>query len=492
MNMPFPRLSSKISPIVLALTLAFPLAGNTATAAGKAASKPTHEQLQSEIDQLKAQVAELRKMVMEKAATPAPVIVQAPPAPPPKPSVDVAEFNRIRVKVEALEDTQEESGFKGMKVSGFIDPTYMFNQRTGRGAFQFMNSLNGTINDQTTDIYSYTTSNLGGATLKFEKDFGNGTMLVSMRPRKDITGGDIFDAAVLNIPLSNGLTLTAGKVQSFNGYELTDAPLNKVITHNLLYDFGGPVYMTGAGLKFDFGGMSWQTMVGNLNGHHDLPGSQNSGFHWRGDYYIGEFAGIAINGMHGHLFGQKYNYWDIDYYYAQGDYTFNAQIEGSKHKNSAFNGGDSSHFGASALAALKLTPDWEAVVRADYYDNHKNGGFGPAFFWGADDGTQGPAVGCPDDGTGLAFATSCGDYRNGFGPGAIFNGVSGLWELGDVNRGSKRTALTFGLNYTLSDNAFLKFELRHDRSDLFSFYDRETGSYKKSNMTFGVQTVVSF
>jgi hypothetical protein len=464
----------KLNPMVLALALAFPVA----------AQAQSNAELKKEIDLLKAQIAEMKQMMMAKPA--------AAPIAAPVAAVDPAEFNRMRVKFEALEDAHEESGFKGMKVSGFMDPVYIYNQANGRGSAQFMNSLDGSINDPSTDIYSYTTSNLGGATIKFEKDFGEGTMVVALRPRKDISGGDMFETAMLNVPLGNGLTLMAGKTPSFNGYELADAPVNKLITHNLLFDFGGPAYVTGAGLKFDLGGFAFQTMLGNLNSHHNLPGDKNAGFHWRGDYELSEFDGWAINGMHGKIYGTSYNYWDLDYWFTKGDLTMNAQIETSSHKGQAFNGGDSSHLGLSGLVAYKFTPQWEGVFRADWYDNHKNGGFGPAFFWGADDGMQGPGVGCPDDGTGMAFAASCGDYRNGFGPGVVFNDTTGLWELGDMNRGAKRTALSFGLNYTLSENTLIKFEFRHDRSDLNSFYQMSDGSYKKTNNTLGVQTVVKF
>ncbi len=477
----------KLTPLALAFALAFPVS----------ASAATNAQLKSEIDMLKAQVAELKKMIMEKA-TPAPVVVAAPapPAPVMKPTVDVAEFNRIRVKVEAMEDAHEESGFKGMKVSGYIDPTYIFNQRTGRGSIQFMNDLGGSnINNFGEDMYSYTTSNLGGATIKFEKDFGAGTVVVALRPRKDATGGGLFETAMLNVPLENGMTLMAGKTASFNGYELGDATMNKLVTHNLLYDFGGPAFVTGAGLKFDAAGFSWQTMLGNLNGFNDLPGSKGSGLHWRGDYELSEFDGFGLNGMHGHIYGSRYNYVDLDYWYTKGDLTMNAQIEASKHKGQAFNGGDSSHLGLSGLIAYKFTPDWEAVARADYYKNNKNGGFGPAFFWGADDGANNGCLGLADletDPTGATLATGCGDYRNGFGPGAVFDGGLGVWGISDFSNGAKRTALSLGLNYTLNDNATIKLELRHDRSNLNSFYDFADGTFKRSNNTFGVQTVVKF
>jgi hypothetical protein len=460
----------KLNPMVLALALAFPIAAHA----------QSNAELKKEIDELKAQIAEMKRMIGVK------------PAAAPAAAVDPAEFNRIRVKVEAMEDQKEASGFKDLKVSGFMDPVYMYNQATGRGAFQFMNDISGgSINDLTTDIYAYNTSNLGGATIKFEKDFGDGTMVVALRPHK---GSDtIFETAMLNVPLDNGFTLMAGKTPSFNGYELADAPVNKSLTHNLLFDFGGPSYITGAGLKFDLGGFAWQTMIGNLNSRHDLPGSKSSGFHWRGDYELSEFNGWAINGMHGNLYGNRYNFWELDYWFTKGDLTMNAQVETSSHKNGNFDyTRDTAHFGLSGLVAYKLAPQWELVARADWIDNHKNGGGGPAFYMGADDGTQGPGVGCPDDGSGAAFAAACGDYRNGFGPGAVFNDTTGFWELGDTNRGAKRTALSFGLNYTLNESAMIKFEYRHDRSDLNSFYQLSDGSYKKTNNTFGVQTVVKF
>ena len=50
----------------------------------------------------------------------------------------LAEFNRIKVKTEALEDNQESSGFKGLKISGYMDPTYVYNFNKERGTFQFL------------------------------------------------------------------------------------------------------------------------------------------------------------------------------------------------------------------------------------------------------------------------------------------------------------------------------------------------------------------
>lgn len=513
MSKPFSKLSTKISPIVLALTLAFPLA---ATAATKPAAKPTTEQLQGEIELLKAQLAELKKMVMEKAATPAPIIVQAPPPPPAKPSVDVAEFNRIRVKVEAMEDVKESSGFKDFKVSGFLDPTYIFNQRAHRGSVLFLDTQDGTPNDFTTNAFSYDNSNFGGATIKIEKELeGGAKAMMTLRPHKS-GSTTIVEEALLTIPLDDGIKLIAGKQISWNGYEYVNAPDMKNITHNLLFDFGGPYYVVGGGLTFKFAGMDFKTLAGNLNTHRDVPGSKSRGLHWRGDVGLNEFSGWGASGMHGKVGGQNYNYGEVDFWYTKGDLTFNAQVEGSRHKASAYNGGDASHIGVSALAAYKLTPQWEAVVRGDWYNNSKNGGGGPAFVFGDcsvgtvpvtvnldldSSGVIGDILGelgiaVDADGDGIqdtVAAGGCGDNRSGFGPGMVDDGTgTNTWVLGDPNRGAKRTALTLGLNYTLSDNALLKFEYRYDRSDINSFFDFNANNYKKSNTVFGVQTVVKF
>ena len=512
MSKPFSKRSTKISPIVLALTLAFPLA---ATAATKPA-KPTTEQLQSEIELLKAQLAELKKMVMEKAATPAPIIVQAPPPPPAKPSVDVAEFNRIRVKMEAMEDVKESSGFKDFKVSGFLDPTYIFNQRAHRGSVLFLDTQDGTPNDFTTNAFSYDNSNFGGATIKIEKELDGGAKaMMTLRPHKS-GSTTIVEEALLTIPLDDGIKLIAGKQISWNGYEYVNAPDMKNITHNLLFDFGGPYYVVGGGLTFKFAGMDFKTLAGNLNTHRDVPGSKSRGLHWRGDVGLNEFSGWGASGMHGKVGGQNYNYGEVDFWYTKGDLTFNAQLEGSRHKASAYNGGDASHIGVSALAAYKLTPQWEAVVRGDWYNNSKNGGGGPAFVFGDcsvgtvpvtvnldldSSGVIGDILGelgiaVDADGDGIqdtVAAGGCGDNRSGFGPGMVDDGTgTNTWVLGDPNRGAKRTALTLGLNYTLSDNALLKFEYRYDRSDINSFFDFNANNYKKSNTVFGVQTVVKF
>ena len=470
----------KLTPIALAMALAFPLA----------AQAQSNAELKKEIDLLKKQIAELKQMVMSKAAAPAPApapapVVVAPPAAPAVPPALAQEVARMRVKLEALEDARESSGFGGLKFSGSVDPTYIYNQRAGRGQFVFLNGSDGTANDLSTDAFSYMNSNIGGVTLKFEKALTDDLLAtIKLRPYKSVNTTWV-EEAFLTIPTNGAGNVILGKLNSYNGYESVDASEGKNVTHNLLYDFGGPLTMTGVGLNFKAAGMDWKTIAGNMNSDTDLPGkaNHNRGVHWRGDMSMGEFSGWGISGMHGTQAGEKYNYLGADYWFSRGDLSMNAQVEWSKHKNMAYNGGDASHVGVSGLIGYKLGDGWEAVARADWLDDHKNGGWrgGETDCLGLFDGMS----------MGMA-ATSCGNYRSGWGPGVYFDKVDGGWAVGDVNRGAKRTAITLGLNYQFHSNAVLKLEYRNDRSDLYTFYDFGTGTYKKSNNVIGLQTVVKF
>ena len=305
----------------------------------------------------------------------------------------------------------------------------------------------------------------------------------------------------IGLPLGN-LTwkATAGQTITWNGYEYVQAPLKKNITSNLLLDFGGPGYMTGAGLEYLQGKWWVKTSVGNISNSHTPHGYDGQGAHWRVDYAKGEFQGWGASGLHGKVYQHGYNYLEADAYFIRGDVTLQGQIEGSQWQHAGFSGATTGTFGLSGLAAYKFTPQLEGIFRADYLDNHRGGGGTPATNTGNVNQLcpSGSATGELDkNGNPVTDingdpAALCGDYRNGFGPGAVYDASAGVWALGDPNRGSKRSAFTVGLNYQYHLNGLLKTELRYDRSNLNSFYDWSSGGYKKDNLTFSVQTVVSW
>jgi acetyltransferase-like isoleucine patch superfamily enzyme len=131
------------------------------------------------------------------------------------------------------------------------------------------------------------------------------------------------------------------------------------------------------------------------------------------------------------------------------------------------NARDAQWWGVSGLAAYKLDPRLEAVIRADYINNQKNGG-GLLGYTGYYDG-----------------AGTVGDGRNGIG-------ISPNCTLGADCKGANRTAIAMGFNYLLTANTTIKAEYRLDLASQAVFFDAKTGTYKKNNSLLGATMVVGF
>ena len=78
----------------------------------------------------------------------------------------VRELNRVTIKAEALQDNFTDQGFKGLKISGLIDPTYIYNRNQDNGSFVFLN--NGGAR------YTYDNSYFGMAVLDLQKETESG------------------------------------------------------------------------------------------------------------------------------------------------------------------------------------------------------------------------------------------------------------------------------------------------------------------------------
>ena len=74
------------------------------------------------------------------------------------------------------------------------------------------------------------------------------------------------------------------------------------------------------------------------------------------------------------------------------------------------------------------------------------------------------------------------DPRNGIGPDLN----------GNLNKGANRYALTFGLKFSLNQNATLKAEYRYDGADRAVFEDVDEGGFHKENHLLGASVVVFF
>lgn len=440
----------------------------------------TNQQLLDELRTLRERVNQLERKLNEKPATPAPAPAPAAGQWGMTPE-QAKELNRISVKTESLQDNFIDQGFKGLKISGQMDPTFIYNKAQDNASFVFLNGEGAR--------YTYDNSYFGMAVIDFEKETDSGTRYkLTLAPERGtgslINNGSLVHEASVSIPLSDLQTrLWLGQIPDWTGYEITLPAGNKVITHNLLFDFMAPTAYTGAVLDVTRG--KWWARVGlaNVNTARTGSGNKAPALVYRVDYSKGEFDGFGFTGLHGKLYNYATddatlwpddagkstmaNLLEADAYYIRGDWSFFGQVSyGEQKKAAIFNSDgvlrDARWWGLSATAAYKITPRLEGVLRADYVDNKKNGG-----------GLLGYSF---DDGV------------NGIGRGVLADGSFAKGE----DKGTNRYALTVGSNYLFDENTTFKLEYRYDGADQPVFQQVKDGTFKKSNHLFGVSAVVTF
>jgi hypothetical protein len=404
------------------------------------------------------------------------------------------ELARITVKTEAVEDNIEAWGFKGLTISGYMDPTYIYNRAQKRAGFQFLN--------RQADGYFYDTSYIGSASIDFTKETDSGTRFkLTLSPNRSagavVDGHSIVQEASMSVPLTDLQTrLIVGQVPDWSGYEYQQPTLNPFITHNLLYDFTLPTTYTGAGIDYTQGKWWLRGMIGNVNENVRKQGERAPVLVYRVDYSKGEFDGFGFAGLHGkttnfnlcadddcesfrktttHLF-------EVDGYFIRGDLTLQGQLSFGRQKQAAImpdaNGAfpDAKWTGLSGLVGYNLTPRLQVLARADYIRNRSAGGglFGYTGYWDV-----------------FGVDGSYGDYRNGIGPNPNLGCDVDPTATG-CDKGANRYALSVGLKYAFNLNTTFKLEYRRDGANLPVFFDVGSGAYKKNNDLFGAAVVLSF
>jgi len=453
----------------LALLAAFPLA----------AGAQSLDELRKEQKALKDKVDALEKKLKEAESKPAEGGMT------PQQQQD---FNRIAIKTEALEDNQEAMGFRGLKISGQMDPSFIYNKAQDRAGFQFLNT-------EDDDSYNYDNSYFGMAMIDFQKEMEGGTKWrFTLAPNRGV--GSVFDGssvvheASVSVPLSDLQTrIIAGQIPDWSGYEYLQPTLNKLITHNLLFDFTLPSAYTGAGIELTRGKWLTKAVIANMNASKRQAGEKTPVLAYRVDYAKGEFQGFGFAGVHGKAANFTENVVDgagevvpqrdstvhlfeVDAYFIRGDWTVQGQLSYGQQKNAAITADpdtgdlrDARWYGLSALAAHKFTPRFEGIARLDYLHNKKNGG-------------------------GLLGYTASDD-RNGIGPDATI-GCDVDPTIDGCSEGANRFALSLGVGYLYNLNTVFKAEYRLDRASEAVFNDVKNGSYKKTNHLLGAAMVVSF
>jgi hypothetical protein len=489
------ELMFKIKKIALAIALVLPMV----------ASAETNEELKSEIDLLKAQVNELRAMIKQQAGAPAP----AAEAPAPAATVDVSDFNQLQTKVDAMQDAASTAGMNGLRISGGIDPVYIYDKAKHTSSFAFLNnftSVNGSG-----EVASYDNSYFGMAYLDIQKEMDDGgtrfrlTLAPSKSAGSGTNFGNIVHEATASVPLDGPATrLIVGQIADVSGYQpfvntfvgnnalssnlLYPGFAEYFITKNLLFDFAEATTYTGAGLDITRGPWETKLILANFNSaRYDCttgtcpsgptgptagpaPGTgsnRSPAFIYNATYAQEEYWGYEFTGYEGNVsnlqtHGNSHlDQIEVDAWFTRADFNANIQYTLGRLKNAASNNGDAGWWGISSLVSERVTPKLTLAGRFDYLNDEKNGG-----------GT---------------FAVTGSDNINGFGPGGDPT-AAGY----DANKGANRYDLTLSATYRMTRYAELRGEVRHDVATTPAFYYYNDGSFHKSNDLVGLQTVVNF
>lgn len=488
------KLTWSLMPVALAACLACGAAP---------AQADTTQDLLNELRALKARVGELEKKLEAQTAKQAAKEAESP-APGMTPD-QLQDFNRIAVKTEALEDSRDMLGFKGLKVSGYMDPTFVFNQRQHRAGFQFLNAVGD-------GGYTYDNSYIGSAAIDFIKETDGGSRwrltLSPQRSTQAVSEGSasILQEASVSIPLTDLQTrFIAGHIPDWSGYEYLQPTLNKLITHNLLFDLTLPTAYTGAGMEITRDKWIVKGVLANMNASKRSANEKTPVLAYRVDYAKGEFQGFGFAGVHGkahngrtvtvdspteivdgngvgtgnYLPGtteiaqrdSRVDLFEFDAYFIRGDWTVQGQLSWGRQQKASITADPTTGelrnaiwSGLSGLVAYKFEPRLEGVVRLDRIFNGKNGG-------------------------GL-LTYSAFDDHNGIGPAQV--DADGDGNIDNPNKGVDRTALTLGMNYAFNLSTVFKLEYRYDWASGPVFLDTRSNTYKKNNQLLSTAVVVSF
>jgi hypothetical protein len=458
--------------------------------------------LKAQLQALQTQLETLQKTVDAQAA-------QQPVLTPDDAQTMKEQLANQQLKVDALQQASTDGPLAGLSVTGYLDPTYIFNRNANSSSFLFVNHNNA---------YSYDNSTFGDVYLDIKKTFGVGPTApsaeITIMPNRGngstllsngggSVGNNIINTAQINLPLSDTTTVVAGLVAGFGGYEVQQSNQMVTLTHGLLYDWSDPGSYVGAGVNWSHGNWATKLLLGNeqnrtsgstvstttgtksnkaptLTGRVDYTWS--SAIDLGGSFNFGRQTLITVtspaaNACATGTFGYQcnssdpfsaYRFGEVDATYNLNDVILNAELDYGQQERAAFNGGTATWYGLSLLAHEKWNSEWlgrmGATVRYDYLNNSKNGG----------------------GGGGVVLSSSGIDSTSGFGVDPACYAVNG-----SSCSGANRQALTTDLLFYPTDQLTLKFEYRHDWASQAVFV-KNSGDYVKYNDLFGMQMVYSF
>ncbi|MFM0700771.1 DUF3138 family protein [Paraburkholderia sediminicola] len=430
------------------------------------------------------------------------------------------QISNQQLKVDALTDAATTGPIAGLSVTGYLDPTYIYNRGLGSASFLFANHASE---------YQYYNSTFGDLYLDIKKTFGVGPLApsaevtlmpnrgygVSLLNEHNSTASDILNTAVITVPFSMTTSVVAGLMPSFGGYEVQQSTQMLTLTHNLLYDFSDPGAYVGVGLNYmgEGSNWAWKFMLGNeqfhTSGSQIQTGANALGdpvttsnrvptftarvdYTWSGALDIGGsfnigrqtlIQGVDSNGNPLPVYGAggqasspfgTFFFSEADMTYQTADMQYNAELDYGQQGNAAYNGGTAQWYGLSLLANRKFhVPGlgrMGVTARYDVLADQKNGGGASSILL---------------NGNGM-------DPYNGFGIGASCLAASKAnGGYGFECKGSVRQDVAFDLLFYPTQQLTIKMEYRHDWSTHDTFL-RSDGSYAKSNDLFGTQLIYAF
>ncbi|MFM0502463.1 DUF3138 family protein [Paraburkholderia caffeinilytica] len=487
--------------------------------------------LQKEVKQLRSEAAAKPKVASPAAAAPAvaeaPVDVSSPDYGNARATLTNDQVDSMKqqianqqLKVDSLVDAQNTGPIAGLSVTGYIDPTYIYNRAQSSSSFLFANHESS---------YNYFNSTFGDLYLDIKKTFGVGPMApsaeITLMPNRgngitllqnehgDI-GDNILNTAVVTVPVTATTTFVAGLMSSFGGYEVQQSNQMLTLTHNLLYDFSDPGSYVGVGVNYtgDNSNWAWKFMLGNeqyrtygsvvqtgtnalgdpITNSNKIPTfTARVDYTWSSALDIGGSFNIGrqtlssalttdqngntvpvygVGGQASSAFGTFF-FSEADLAYTLADTQINAELDYGQQQNGAFNGGQAQWYGLSLLAHRKFSMPVVGRVgvtaRYDLLVDSKNGG----------------------GGGGIALNSNGMDTANGFGVGAdcIANSSNHGFEC----KGATRQDVALDLLFYPTQQITVKVEYRHDWANKQVFLKND-GSYGKSNDLLATQVIYSF
>ena len=440
--------------LVIALASVMPMASVYAQSAAD---------LQKDIAALKAQLQALQQKV------------DALTVPQPEAAELTQLAKKLELRADQADDTSMKSGFKDLVVKGTIQAVYQTDDLSKIHSFR---SSDG--NDVTAGKANHLVGVGGIGMLEITKHHEGGDAIDwTLRLTPSSWSGNVHEASV-SIPVGadNVNRVIGGLIPDWTGSENVWANLNPLITHSALYDYLSATSYQGIGMSHQLMSSGGQTLalkwlVGNIDSDNGFDSKTNAagdvmrsyGLAYRLDWTLSEYASVGLAGNVGNG-NRNWQIHEVDGTYARGNWTYNGMFTigvlnqaGTPDMNGAPR--DTQWVGISGQAAYKVTPRLQMIARADYIDNHTNGG-----------GTY--AGGSPGGGGFYTGLTASGFGVTASGDGALLSRVS------------------LGTSYQINPNAQWKLEYRNDHTNALSGFQDSDGNPQTQKNTLATAVVWAF